>query len=126
MLESGRTVGLHEAARRCMDQLAPLLTLVDQATVTRELVRLSLACIPRREDPDNGSMRAAVFLECLLPYPADVAIWACREWVNGPPEIAKWFPSWAELRELCEGRVKRRRALAEFCRQAVGLGVSSS
>lgn len=103
------------AAKGCLAELQPLLERSDRSTIIKELGRLSAGTKTRKEDPVDGSMRAAVFMDCLAPYPADVVIWACRNWL----ESEVFFPSYAELRQLCERRVKRRRMLAAFCLTAV-------
>ena len=46
----------------------------------------------------------------LRQYPADVVAYACQYWVEGGREN-KWFPSWPELREICERRVRGRQKL---------------
>ncbi len=49
----------------------------------------------------------------MTEYPLDVARDACRAWARAN----KFFPSWAELRELCEDGVRFRRALARELRR---------
>lgn len=43
----------------------------------------------------------------LMQYPPDVAIKAVRDW----PDSSKWFPTWAEIREVCEKLMGPRRVL---------------
>lgn len=116
------TERLDIAAATALYYLDPMLEPCTPEVAVRELSRLGVSCVPRREDPDSGELRAAAFLECVSPYPTDVVIWACRAWVRQPPEIGKWYPSWAELRDMCEKRVIRRRALAEICRRILAPG----
>lgn len=98
----------------CLAELAPQLEPSGMKLVSAELTRLGLLTVARREGETNGEMRALAYAQELSAYPADVVIWACREW----PRTAdgKWFPAWKELRDLCERRVRRRRALADLCR----------
>lgn len=57
---------------------------------------------------------AETMLHDLAAYPLDVAEFACNYWVNGG-KAATFFPSWPELKEICDkrmdGRLRLKRAL---------------
>lgn len=102
---------------RCARELAPFMERCPVEIAAQELARLGVACVPRRDDGDQGALRAAVFVDLVTPYPADAVIWACRDWAD----YNTFFPAWAELRQRLESRVKRRRALARFCAEHAAL-----
>lgn len=106
------------AARQCLAELQPLLEPAPREVCAKAIISVQAGCKVKKEDEASGAMRGALFMDCLAPYPADVVIWACRNWL----ESEVFFPSYAELRQLCERRVKRRRMLAAFCASAAGLG----
>ncbi len=70
-------------------------------TVTRELTGEDLI------------LQIGAMTEELYAYPLDVVRDACRAWARS----TKFFPTWAELRQLCEERVLFRRALARELRR---------
>lgn len=103
------------SAESCLAELAPMLEPAGAKTIAAELLRLSSLTVPRREGEVAGELRAMAYAEELSRYPADVVIWACREWPRSGAQ-GSFFPAWAELRALCERRVERRRGLADLCR----------
>jgi hypothetical protein len=62
------------------------------------------------QDQRQARFAAEVMVADLSAYPIDVVQWACDYWIDGGAE-SKWFPSWPEMRELCERRVSPRRRL---------------
>lgn len=60
----------------------------------------------RRAD-DAAAVTIAAYKSVLSRYPLDVALQALRDW----PERNRFFPAWAELREVCERLVAPRREL---------------
>jgi len=65
----------------------------------------------RTEGADVSRFGAEVIITDLCDYPLDVVRDACDAWID--TEGGKWFPAWAELKLLCEARVRGRRALAK-------------
>ena len=81
----------------CTMSLGKLRTI----TVTREVTREDLI------------IQIAAMTEELCAYPLDVVLDACR----ASARSSKFFPTWAELWQLCEERVLFRRALARELRR---------
>jgi hypothetical protein len=79
-------------------------------TIQAELARMKISTKSRADGEAEGRLAAAVFAEYLSAYPADVVIWACRKWAR----TEKWWPSWAELKDLLDRGVRRRAALAKI------------
>ena len=75
--------------------------------IQSELARMRVSTKSRADTEGEGKLAAAVFAENLTEYPADVVVWACRKWSR----TEKWWPSWAELKDLLDRGVRRRRAL---------------
>lgn len=75
----------------------------------REIEMLRVATRSKAEGEQTARLRREVFLEILAEYPRDVAVWACRQW---RARESAFFPSEIELRELCDGAVAERRAVA--------------
>ena len=71
------------------------------------LARLKVLTRERNLSQEDMVAQIAIFSEELSQYPLDVVRDACRAWAR----TEKWFPSWAELRERCEERVMKRRAI---------------
>lgn len=82
--------------------------------VKSELARLKVTTKARAEAAEDLALTMAAYAEYLREYPADVVRDALRWWARNE----KWWPAWAELKDLLERRVKRRRALAEALRRA--------
>lgn len=112
-----------KAAEACLLDLEPLMAAAPMKLISQELLILGAKTVSRRESDLDGELRAMAYAEELSRYPDDVVVWACREWVR-LGEQGKWWPSWAELRALCERRVERRRALADCCRDLAQRWVS--
>jgi hypothetical protein len=95
---------LQEMRRALADALVP----APGPMIAKELARLGMITKVRAEEVDEIKLRMAIFAEEMAAYPADVVVDACRFW--GRTE--KFFPSWAELKDLLDVRVKRRKRLA--------------
>ena len=72
-----------------------------------ELGRLKVNTSSRNMSQDDLKAQIAIYAEELTEYPIDVVRDACRWW----GKWEKWFPAWAELREICDERVMKRRAI---------------
>ncbi len=95
-------------------RLAELLdTPAGKRDCAKELGRLRLVTAARQLAAEDLTLQIAVMAEELSAYPLDAVRDACRVWPRGH----KFFPTWAELRELCEERVLFRRALARALRR---------
>lgn len=70
------------------------------------------------QDQSEARFAAEVMVNDLAKYPLDVVEYACDYWVNGGKD-AKWFPSWPELKEICDRRMQPRRALLKGLRWVV-------
>ncbi|MEQ8654399.1 MAG: hypothetical protein RIC87_18170 [Kiloniellales bacterium] len=78
------------------------------------LARLRVMTKARIDDDEEGTLRAAAYIEELQRWPADVALHV----LVTQPRLDKWWPAWAELEERLElyarMRVKRLEALVEL------------
>ena len=72
-----------------------------------ELARLKVLTVARATGQDDLVAQIAIYAEELTEYPIDVVRESCRWWAARE----KWFPSWTELRDACEERVMKRRAI---------------
>lgn len=77
--------------------------------VAKELVRMRGLTKARAETAEDMQMIVAAFLDEIRDYPADVVVNACRRWARAE----KWWPSWAELKDMLDFRMRRRRALLD-------------
>lgn len=75
--------------------------------IKAELARLRVTTKARAEGADDLRMTMAAYAEYLTEYPADVVVDALRWWAR----VEKWWPAWAELKELLDRRVLKRKAL---------------
>lgn len=83
--------------------------------VAHAVGRLAVRTKRRVHDQGENALAAETMVDDLMRYPLDVVEHACEYWIEGGRE-AKFFPSWPELREICDrrmsGRLRLRRALA--------------
>ena len=84
-----------------------------------ELARLKVLTATRNLSQADLTAQIAIFGEELTEYPIDVVREVCRWWAARE----KWFPSWAELRDACEERVMKRRAILTGLRRYFALTV---
>lgn len=77
-------------------------------TILKELARLELMIVPRKDGGDDNARRS-VYADALRAYPADAAVLALRS-------VWKFWPAWAELQERVERLCHRRRRLLEAAR----------
>ncbi len=95
------------AARAILDEANALCP---KPVAAKAVAVLKARTKSRAEQGDDLKLLIAVFSDDLQRYPADVVIAACRAW--GENEM--WFPSWSELKGVCESKFQRRRALQEI------------
>lgn len=98
-------------------QALGILEALDQPTTREDALRWLtwLKTLTRERVLNDADLRAQLvaYAAELQAYPPDVVRDSCREWAQGN----KWFPSWSELRALCESGVKTRRDLAAMLRE---------
>ncbi len=101
-----------EAAREAL----ALLDLLDQRAERREygkaLGRLKSVTVSRSATAEDLALQLDTMAYEMTEFPLDAALEACRR----SARVNRFFPSWAELRELCEEAVLFRRALARELR----------
>lgn len=92
------------------------LTLIDQSLqpsaepfVAKHIARLAARTKLRPHGNFEAQLLADTLITDLRQYPPDVVAYACDRWVES--REGKWFPAWAELREICERRVQPRHLL---------------
>lgn len=78
-------------------------------TIMRELGRLEMMTVPRKDGSAETGARLAAYADELRRYPADAVVIALREgW--------KFWPSWVEVRDRVERLCHRRRRLLDIIR----------
>jgi hypothetical protein len=98
------------AAERDLRVLDGTLRPASKADIAKHVAVLKARTKSAGQDQGEARFAAEVMVTDLAVYPLDVVQYACEYWVDGGRE-AKWFPSWPELREICERRMQPRRAL---------------
>ncbi len=98
------------AAARDMNIIDSTLKAASKADVAKHVAVLKARTKSAGQEQGEARFAAEVMVTDLAAYPLDVVQYACEYWVDGGRE-AKWFPSWPELREICERRMQPRRAL---------------
>ena len=66
-----------------------------------------LRALTVRQAGVEDALLATAWVERLTAWPADIAIWALREW----PSRSKWWPAWNEIEELMSRRAHERLVL---------------
>lgn len=88
----------------------------DSAFIAKELTRMRLLTKARPQDDIDLEMMAAIYADEMSVYPADVVMAACRKWTA----METWWPSWAELKDQLEFRMRRRREMLEALERNIG------
>jgi hypothetical protein len=90
----------------------------DAGFIVQELTRMRMLTKARAEDSTDLTLMAAAYAEELAVYPPDVIASACRKWTA----MSKWWPSWAEMLDLVQFRMRKRRAMLNALQRQLGLG----
>lgn len=98
------------AAQRDLAVIDSTMRPAAKSDVVKHVAVLKARTKSANQDQGEARFAAEVMITDLAGYPLDVVEYACNYWVDGGRE-AKWFPSWPELREICERRMQPRRAL---------------
>lgn len=95
-----------------IDKLDAALTAPTRDQVEMWLVELSVITARKVDAAETEELRVTAYASRLADYPADVVREALvvRTW--------KFFPTWAELQEMCEKLVAPRRAMRKALEQA--------
>jgi len=94
---------------RSVQAVAPYMAPPDENLIKRELARLRVSTKARAESDDDLAMGFQVLAEECAEYPADVVVWALRNWAR--TEI--FYPSLAEIRDRLQRGARRRAALID-------------
>lgn len=84
----------------------------DQRVVVKELVRLRAMTKAKAESGIDMEIAIEAFTDELAKYPPDVVRASCRKYAR----MNTFWPSLAELVEMCDRLVRRRRALERLTR----------
>lgn len=104
-ISPGMTV---DEMRRDLSTVNASLQFAPENQVAAHVARLMVRTKLRTQGEAEANLLAETLVMDLRHYPADVVGWACDQW----PKLGNvFFPSWAELRALCERRVDARRRL---------------
>ena len=98
------------AARRDLGIVETTCRPASRADVSRHVAVLAARTKSANQGHAEARFAAEVMVGDLAAYPIDVVEYACSYWVAGGAD-SKWFPSWPELRDICERRMQPRRAL---------------
>ncbi len=85
------------------------LAVARQSEVVPIVAALKARTRGRNEGESEARFNANVLVSDLCDYPLDVVKDACNAWIDTPE--GGWFPAWADLKTLCDDRVRGRRAL---------------
>ena len=82
--------------------------------IAHEVAKLMVRTKARVQGEGEAKLLAETMVDDLSRYPLDVVRFACAYWIEGGRE-ARFFPSWPELKSICDrrmdGRLRLRRAL---------------
>lgn len=101
-----------EAAHRQIQQFNAPANLPEIVT---ELVRLRALTKMRNETEIDSQIMISALAEEMAPYPIDIIQDACRKWAR----MEKFFPSWAELKDMIDFRFNRRKRLEQALAEAM-------
>lgn len=95
------------ALAEAVDLVCRAMTPAPVAELEGWLAELDVLTKRRRGDELDAALTLRAYRDRLSAYPADVARAALASW----PDRSPWWPSWCELRELCEALALHRRQL---------------
>ncbi len=97
---------LAAVARQAREALVP----APVSALAKELAMLEMTTAQAQRDDIDTEARAQIYLERLLQYPADIALYVVRSWSL----TAKFFPTWSEFHRRLELLSRRRMALSRM------------
>lgn len=105
IVKRAKAVGDKTACMELWNRMSSALAPADQRTAEAWLAELSVIVARRQEDEFTETLRVEAYAARLRRYPADIAKDALlgRSW--------RFWPAWAELEEICERAVAKRRAM---------------
>lgn len=88
---------------------------------SKEVAQLMMRTKLREYVDGEGQLLAETITNDLKAYPIDVVKFACAYWIEGGA-ANKFFPSWPELKEICDrrvsGRIRLGKAVASLIAEA--------
>tara|TARA_R110002073_G_scaffold120601_2_gene262656 strand:- start:6400 stop:7038 length:639 start_codon:yes stop_codon:yes gene_type:complete len=113
LIPSGaRVTGSPEARAAAAAELRKSLTPASIEELVGAVRDLATLTIPRQGDEMTGFHTLKAYAEKLADYPRKVALTALKDWPSQPnTQAARFFPVWAELREMCERVMMPRRLM---------------
>lgn len=106
--------GNPDALAEAVELVARAMTPAPASELEGWLAELDVLTKRRRGDELDAALTLRAYRDRLSAYPADVARAALAAW----PDRSPWWPSWCELRELCEAlALHRRQLLRELTRE---------
>lgn len=98
-------IGAEDARELALSDLTKLQQPAPQRAIEAWLAELSVITAKRTDDEFSETLRLEAYASRLRRYPADV----CREALLG--RTWKFWPSWAELEQVCENLSAPRKAM---------------
>ncbi len=83
--------------------------------IGEELQRMRALTKSRAEPGVDANFQAVAMFNEMRGYPADVVVDACRKW----SAAEKFFPSWAEVKDMLDRRMRERLALKRAIERAL-------
>ena len=101
-------------ASECLQGLDTACAPASKTQTAHEVATLMARTKTRALGDGEARFMAETMVADLSKYPPDVVHFACEYWIDGGA-AATFFPSWPELKEICDkrmdGRLRLRRAL---------------
>lgn len=104
-----------EEARDALRLLEVLSAPAKRGDCAKEVAWLRAMTKAASQTDDDMTFQFASMVEELMPYPPDVVTDACRAWAAK----GTFFPSWAELKQICDQRFMKRCSLLAALRKYI-------
>jgi hypothetical protein len=101
------TLSVNADLPAALQEMSSLLAPATADEVETWLVEVSTITARRSESEAEGVLTLAAYSSRLSKYPADIVRATLMEWSG------KWFPTWAELKEILDSRVAPRQSIRD-------------
>lgn len=104
----------HSIPQATLNMLEKICAPCGPTYAAQRLGELRLLTASRERNEKDTELMALAYTDRLADYPADVVLGACNSWANAE----RFWPTWADLKDACDRRMRGRKQLRDALRRA--------